>query len=768
MTVVEQAATARRQGRALGERGLRVRHRPVAADDAVGLRGAVRRHGLAAGRQRRRARARRAGHALPLRRRQHGRAQRRPAGRARRARGVVAGRRQRLGRLPRHVRGDVARVGTVSVRAAAVAAADARRRATRRPTRATSCACDRGTRLRTLARAHARDPRLRMVIERFATYAGADPRRAPAALAVAGYVEHAFGAWHVRGGIHRLVTALERRLRALGGALRFDTRVDALLLSGRRVRGVSTAAGPIDADAVVWSGDALALDRLLGRPTQPEPERSLSGLRADARPARAQRRASCTTRSSSRPTTTPSSTTSSPSAGSCVIRRCTSARRARATVAGAGRRRELVRARQRAGGRGALGRRARRLRGRARRAARRRRARARARAAHARRPRARDGGACAARSTARRRTGGSARCAGRDRSCAASTGCTAPAARRIPAAACRSSRSAGASSPTSSDRRREPHALAAARVRAAARCSCSACCCPPASGSGGGGSPPRRRPSPRSCPMAERVDVGRGVTGAAIFRPREATARAGRRVPARLGGRRPRVLRDVDRPPRAARHDRDLPDLPGAAVPRPADAAAERDRCAAPGIRGAGWRAEAARRRRALRGRRARRRLRGIRPRRRDAGAGGGLQRLSRPLDRRDPVQLQPVDASGIAADTRCSCWPVRETSSSGRASHARSRAPRRSANDAADRARPRGRRSRRARAQLAGGTAGVLETAGPARRRYEVGVARRASGSAPFHVPFEPYGRKRANSSSEYHCSSRVRRTTSAWAGER
>jgi phytoene desaturase len=132
--------------------------------------------------------------------------------------------------------------------------------------------------LRTLARAHARDPRLRMVIERFATYAGADPRRAPAALAVAGYVEHAFGAWHVRGGIHELVVALERRLLELGGTLRLRTRVDALLLSGRRAAGVGTAGGALDADAVVWNGDALMLDRLLGRPTQPEPERSLSGF----------------------------------------------------------------------------------------------------------------------------------------------------------------------------------------------------------------------------------------------------------------------------------------------------------------------------------------------------------------------------------------------------------------------------------------------------------------------------------------------------------
>jgi phytoene desaturase len=132
--------------------------------------------------------------------------------------------------------------------------------------------------LRTLARALTPDPRLRMVIERFATYAGADPRRAPAALAVAGYVEHAFGAWHVRGGIHRLVAALERRARSLGAEVRYGARVEALALSGRRVTGVSTLTGPVAADAVVWNGDALALDRLLGQPTQPERERSLSGF----------------------------------------------------------------------------------------------------------------------------------------------------------------------------------------------------------------------------------------------------------------------------------------------------------------------------------------------------------------------------------------------------------------------------------------------------------------------------------------------------------
>ena len=80
--------------------------------------------------------------------------------------------------------------------------------------------------LRQLARAHTADPRLQMVIERFATYAGADPRRAPAALAVAGYVEHAWGAWHPRGGLYALVRALAARLDALGGELRLGTPVE--------------------------------------------------------------------------------------------------------------------------------------------------------------------------------------------------------------------------------------------------------------------------------------------------------------------------------------------------------------------------------------------------------------------------------------------------------------------------------------------------------------------------------------------------------------
>ena len=133
--------------------------------------------------------------------------------------------------------------------------------------------------LRDLARAHTADPRLRMVIERFATYAGADPRRAPAALAVAGYVEHAWGAWHPRGGLYALVEALVRRLTALGGTLRLGARVERIEVEAGRATGVALATGErAPADAVVAALDAEAVHRrLLGRPLRVR-ERSVSGL----------------------------------------------------------------------------------------------------------------------------------------------------------------------------------------------------------------------------------------------------------------------------------------------------------------------------------------------------------------------------------------------------------------------------------------------------------------------------------------------------------
>ena len=101
-----------------------------------------------------------------------------------------------------------------------------------------------GTSLRGLGRRYLRDPRLRVLLDRYATYTGADPRRAPAALAAIPYAELRFGGWYLRGGLGTLADALVRRSTALGVTIRTGERVTGIAATGGRVRGVRVAGGP--------------------------------------------------------------------------------------------------------------------------------------------------------------------------------------------------------------------------------------------------------------------------------------------------------------------------------------------------------------------------------------------------------------------------------------------------------------------------------------------------------------------------------------------
>jgi phytoene desaturase len=114
--------------------------------------------------------------------------------------------------------------------------------------------------LRDLGRRYLRDPRLRMLLDRYATYTGSDPRRAPAALAAVPYAEQAFGAWYVGGGLYRLGEAIRDRAVERGAAVRTGAEVVGVELAGGRVAGVRLSGGErLAADAVVANADAAHL-----------------------------------------------------------------------------------------------------------------------------------------------------------------------------------------------------------------------------------------------------------------------------------------------------------------------------------------------------------------------------------------------------------------------------------------------------------------------------------------------------------------------------
>jgi phytoene desaturase len=124
-----------------------------------------------------------------------------------------------------------------------------------------------GRTLRGLGRGYLRDPRLRTVLDRYAAYAGSDPRRAPAALAVLPYIEQTFGAWYVRGGVRRLADAVYERAQTRGADFRFGAEVTEVLVDAGRVSGVRLGDGQrLAADIVVSDADAVRLYGELVRP----------------------------------------------------------------------------------------------------------------------------------------------------------------------------------------------------------------------------------------------------------------------------------------------------------------------------------------------------------------------------------------------------------------------------------------------------------------------------------------------------------------------
>jgi phytoene desaturase len=140
-----------------------------------------------------------------------------------------------------------------------------------------------GRTLHGLGRSMLRDPRLRMLLDRYATYAGADPRRAPAALVAIAYAELRYGGWYLPGGLAAIADALLAQASAAGVAVRTGTAVSRIRVDGGRVSGVRLFTGaPVSADVVVANADALHVYRDLlpthGRAVRLAHGRSLGGF----------------------------------------------------------------------------------------------------------------------------------------------------------------------------------------------------------------------------------------------------------------------------------------------------------------------------------------------------------------------------------------------------------------------------------------------------------------------------------------------------------
>ena len=102
-----------------------------------------------------------------------------------------------------------------------------------------------------------RNPYLAKIMDRYATYSGSDPRKAPAVLSTIAFIEEAFGAWHIKGGIGTLSDHIAARCEKVGATIHLDTPVASINLKGNKVIGLTLANGEsVDADIVISNADA--------------------------------------------------------------------------------------------------------------------------------------------------------------------------------------------------------------------------------------------------------------------------------------------------------------------------------------------------------------------------------------------------------------------------------------------------------------------------------------------------------------------------------
>ncbi|MCB9246730.1 MAG: phytoene desaturase [Flavobacteriales bacterium] len=124
---------------------------------------------------------------------------------------------------------------------------------------------------------------LTQLFDRYATYNGSDPYRAPGILHIIPHLEFHRGAYFPVGGMYRITESIYQLARELGVQFKFDTPVTEILRNGDRVSGIRSGANSQYADIIVCNMDvAFAYERLLPGFEAPErlkeQERSSSAL----------------------------------------------------------------------------------------------------------------------------------------------------------------------------------------------------------------------------------------------------------------------------------------------------------------------------------------------------------------------------------------------------------------------------------------------------------------------------------------------------------
>jgi phytoene desaturase len=110
-------------------------------------------------------------------------------------------------------------------------------------------------------RSHFRSPQTVQIFDRFATYNGSNPYKAPAMLSMIPHLEQNEGTFYPTGGMINITRALYQLALKKGVTFHFNTKVDKILHQGGQVNGVMAGGQNHKADTVVSNMDVFYVYR---------------------------------------------------------------------------------------------------------------------------------------------------------------------------------------------------------------------------------------------------------------------------------------------------------------------------------------------------------------------------------------------------------------------------------------------------------------------------------------------------------------------------
>lgn len=111
------------------------------------------------------------------------------------------------------------------------------------------------------------DWRLVRIFDRYATYNGSNPYKAPATLNMIAHLENNVGTYFPKRGMYDIVSSLYKLAQETGVGFRFGTKVEEIGMKHRQVTGLRTGEGFIPFDCVVSDVDACYAANCLMEPS---------------------------------------------------------------------------------------------------------------------------------------------------------------------------------------------------------------------------------------------------------------------------------------------------------------------------------------------------------------------------------------------------------------------------------------------------------------------------------------------------------------------